>query len=644
MLVVGALAGANLLSTALHADTYTVQPGDTLSGIAQEYGVSTGVLRILNPSVSSDDLLFAWQVLSIPDNARPNPDAGEASGVPYTVQSGDTLSGIATVFGVTQAQLLALNPTLEPNLLFAGAVLILPAGAQAPAPTTPAVPPLPSTPAPPTAPLSSSDVIPYLVQPGDTYSGLAERFGSSVAGLFALNPRVPPGGLLAGAVIFVPRPEGTPAPTRGTPGTSPPRVTIPTLPYTVQPGDSASGVALSHGVGLDELRAANPGLNLDTIFIGQTLRVPIGRPAGDSPPPLAATPSEIITYVVRPGDIASGIAARLGVPFTLIVALNPSIDLNIIHVGDILNVPNVVIPPPPPGSVPAGPAPNRTYTVESGDTLTAIAAQFRTVVPGIVALNAGINANLLLVGQVLRVPGTVDVPEVARTAVTGFGDTLTYVAADLGVLPHTLLANNPGLSEGFIAAGTSLRVPNREGILVTVQPGDTLAAIAAAHGSSVAAVSGDSRSGVSDPNGLIIGQEIIVPITVPDFVWPVTGPLTDGFGVCRTNDCSLRHGGVDIGQSGNPGGPVVAMAPGVVTFTGGSFCCGLGIHVEIEHANGWVSRYAHLMDIPPVSVGDEVAGGQIIGRSGTTGFSTGVHLHLELEHNGWALDALNYLP
>ena len=635
MLVVGALAGATMLSPTLHADTYTVQPGDTLSGIAQDYGVSTGVLRILNPSVSSDDLLFAGQVLSIPDNAHPNPDADEASGVPYTVQPGNTLSGIATVFGVTQAQLLALNPTLDPNLLFAGALLILPAGAQASTPTTTPTPA--PTPAPQTAPLSSSDVIPYLVQPGDTYSGLAERFGSSVAGLFALNPRVPPGGLLAGAVIFVPRQEGTP-------GTSPPRVTIPTLPYTVQPADSASGVALSHGVGLDGLRAANPGLNLDTIFIGQTLRVPIGRPAGDSPPPVAATPSEIITYVVRPGDIAYGIAARLGVPFTLIVALNPSIDLNIIHVGDILNVPNVVIPPPPPGSVPAGHAPNRTYTVESGDTLTAIAAQFRTVVPGIVALNAGINANLLLVGQVLRVPGTIATPEVARTAVTGFGDALTYVAADLGVLPHTLLANNPGLSEGFIPAGISLRVPNREGILVTVQAGDTLAAIAAARGSSVTAISGDPRSGVSDPNGLIIGQEIIVPITVPNFIWPVTGPLTDGFGVCRTSDCSLRHGGVDIGQAGNPGGPVLAIAPGVVTFTGGSFCCGLGIHVEIEHANGWISRYAHLMDIPPVGVGDQVAGGQIIGRSGTTGFSTGVHLHLELEHNGWALDALNYLP
>jgi len=79
-------------------------------------------------------------------------------------------------------------------------------------------------------------------------------------------------------------------------------------------------------------------------------------------------------------------------------------------------------------------------------------------------------------------------------------------------------------------------------------------------------------------------------------------------------------------------------------FVGGSYCCGLGFFVEIDHGNGWLSRYGHLDGLPPVFKGQIVGGGETIGYSGTTGFSTGVHLHLELEHNDFLLDALNYLP
>ena len=177
--------------------------------------------------------------------------------------------------------------------------------------------------------------------------------------------------------------------------------------------------------------------------------------------------------------------------------------------------------------------------------------------------------------------------------------------------------------------------------MVDVFAGDTLRGIAAAQGTTVLALALAADNGVTDPNGLIAGQEILIPVTTPEFVWPAQGLLTDGFGACRTGDCSLRHHGTDIAQDG---GAALAMAAGVVTFAGGSYCCGLGFHLEIDHGNGWLSRYAHLAGPPWVVEGEEVAAGEPIGQVGTTGFSTGVHLHVELEHNGWLLDALNYVP
>ena len=271
--------------------------------------------------------------------------------------------------------------------------------------------------------------------------------------------------------------------------------------------------------------------------------------------------------------------------------LNPRLNLNLIRIGQALVVPLVDLPPPPPGTVGAGPAPQLTYTVQPGDTVSGIGLQYGADAAAITRLNPGLNPNLISVGQTLFVPGTVPIPTVSRTFVPDFGDSIEYVAAAAGVTPHTLLANNPGLAAGYIGPGTAMRVPDREGVIVDVRTGDTLQAIAAQFGTTVSALVEAPFNGVTDPNGLIAGQELLVPIIVPVFVWPAHGQLTDGFGVCRSWDCSVRHRGVDIAQNG---GALLAMADGVVTAVGGSWCCGLGFFVEIDHGNGWVSVYGHL--------------------------------------------------
>ena len=119
---------------------------------------------------------------------------------------------------------------------------------------------------------------------------------------------------------------------------------------------------------------------------------------------------------------------------------------------------------------------------------------------------------------------------------------------------------------------------------------------------------------------------------VPGLVWPVEGRITSRF--------SRRHGGLDSAVQYTP---VVAAADGQVLFSGGRRCCGYGLYIDIQHANGYTTRYAHLSS-SSVRPGDTVAAGEAIGVSGDTGRSTGPHLHFELRWSGYALNPLSYLP
>lgn len=112
---------------ALAAGTHLVQQGETLSEIAEVYGVSTAELATTN-GIADDNLIFAGVTLAIPD-AAPAPAAG---GDIYRVQEGDTLEGIAARFGINFSNLLAANPTIDdPDLIVVGQTLNLPAALDA---------------------------------------------------------------------------------------------------------------------------------------------------------------------------------------------------------------------------------------------------------------------------------------------------------------------------------------------------------------------------------------------------------------------------------------------------------------------------------------------------------------------------------
>lgn len=121
---------------------------------------------------------------------------------------------------------------------------------------------------------------------------------------------------------------------------------------------------------------------------------------------------------------------------------------------------------------------------------------------------------------------------------------------------------------------------------------------------------------------------------------PVRGILTDGFGSRRDPFTGKRatHSGIDI--STPTGRPIVAPADGVVAKA--NWASGYGKVVYLSHGYGYSSRYGHLSKIA-VKAGDKVKRGDVIGYVGSTGRSTGPHVHYEVRHNGNPVNPLEYI-
>ncbi len=124
-------------------------------------------------------------------------------------------------------------------------------------------------------------------------------------------------------------------------------------------------------------------------------------------------------------------------------------------------------------------------------------------------------------------------------------------------------------------------------------------------------------------------------------VWPVVGKLESGFGGRRNpfgGSSYEFHSGQDIDAA--LGDPVVAGASGTVTFVG--WQNGYGQLIVIDHGGGLTTRYGHLSHID-VAQGQWVERSQFIGRVGSTGRSTGPHLHYEVRINDEPVNPLQYL-
>lgn len=240
------------------------------------------------------------------------------------------------------------------------------------------------------------------------------------------------------------------------------------------------------------------------------------------------------------------------------------------------------------------------------------------------------------------------------------GDTVSDIADKFGVTMDTIRWQNDLKSVNSIKPGQTLEILPVSGVLHKVKKGETIYSIAKKYKTEPQGiVDFPFNNFINDETfALAIGQELVVPDGIkeevrlwsprsyiaqrtPDagvvtasgqFVWPAGGTITQRY--------AWYHKGLDIANRSAPG--IVAADSGKIIVAGWPDRSGYGNRVMIDHGNGFVTLYAHLSRIY-VSVGQTVNRGDLIGQMGTTGRSTGIHLHFEVRLNGAAYNPLAYL-
>ncbi len=131
------------------------------------------------------------------------------------------------------------------------------------------------------------------------------------------------------------------------------------------------------------------------------------------------------------------------------------------------------------------------------------------------------------------------------------------------------------------------------------------------------------------------------PVAGGGFMWPCSGPITSPFGwrIHPVFGTSKFHSGIDIGV--DYGTPILATNAGTVVYSG--WLGGYGYCVMVDHGGGIVSLYGHNQSLA-VSEGQYVNRGALLSYAGSTGYSTGPHLHFEIRVHGEVVDPIGYLP
>jgi murein DD-endopeptidase MepM/ murein hydrolase activator NlpD len=253
------------------------------------------------------------------------------------------------------------------------------------------------------------------------------------------------------------------------------------------------------------------------------------------------------------------------------------------------------------------------------------------------------------------------VPERPRTEVITHavvaGDTLYALAQKYGLHAETLIwANNMELNPDLLRLGQQLLILPIDGVYHNVVAKDTIESIAKQYKAKPQDIIAYKGNNLDPKNPTIkVGQKLIVPggsKPIPQklvrvysgpvpanasrgtgrFVWPTSGRITQGF--------KPYHRALDIAAW--IGMQVKAADSGYVVASGWSDE-GYGNYIVIDHRNGMQTLYGHLSRIF-VNAGDSVGKGAVIGLMGSTGNSTGPHLHFEIRQRGVQLNPYGYLP
>ncbi len=306
----------------------------------------------------------------------------------------------------------------------------------------------------------------YTVQSGDTLSGIANRYSTTVNHLASLNDISNPNRIYVGQRLLV-RQQASSQTNTNTSSSTANTSSSATGTYTVQSGDTLSGIANKFGTNYESLASLNNISNPNRIYVGQVLKLSANSTTASSTHQVTANTTSAGSYTVKAGDSLSAIAARpYGMSYETLARLNNIANPNRIYVGQVLRlgsgststVSNVV------NHSTASSA--GSYTVKSGDSLSAIAARYGMSYETLARLNNISNPNRIYVGQTLN----------------------------LGTSGYT--------SHHYAASSSS------NGGSYTIQAGDTLSAIAARYGMSYETLA--RLNNISDPNRIVAGQRIVL--------------------------------------------------------------------------------------------------------------------------------------
>jgi murein DD-endopeptidase MepM/ murein hydrolase activator NlpD len=271
-------------------------------------------------------------------------------------------------------------------------------------------------------------------------------------------------------------------------------------------------------------------------------------------------------------------------------------------------------------------------------------------------------------------------PKLYDTYMVQDGDNVTKIAARFGLTVQTIIDNNPEIpNSDFLTLGQQVVIPPGDGILHNIRLDDTISGIATQYEADVSAITSYPLNHLTSPDNIsenkyvfVPGGKKPVPVAVPlpvpsassdsgasgtggdsgtsasagivaggtrsdkGLIWPVVGPISSPYGPSHPL-------GIDIDGYRLQGAPVGAATSGTVIFAGGNACCSYGLYVVVMSPSGIETLYAHLSSIV-VTQGETVSQGEELGVIGSTGYSTGTHLHFEVIDNGVRENPVAYLP
>ena len=407
---------------------------------------------------------------------------------------------------------------------------------------------------------------------------------------------------------------------------------------TANAGDTPASIAARFNLDVATVLAANNLIDPDEPLAAGTA--------------LVILPFDGVTHTVAAGDTLATIAQRYGVEPGAISDFKP----NQVDATGALTVGQVLV-------VPGGMPPTRTatfvYHSRSGDTIDSVAEKFGLDAPTIVAANPDLDPEAAIPPgtdlRILPVPGV--------EVVVQPGDTLEALADTYGTDPHaiTSFAPNNVLDGVLPKPGTTLLLPGgqmpEETTEVAVAEAEPAAEPppVAANLAPRPAQQPSTRGSQQPPSSAQAAPQPPPKKATPPpakskpsttvskgasatgsgrFLWPVNGTITQYFW--------RKHNGLDIAI--RAGTPIHAADSGEVVQAGWR-TDGLGYAVQIDHHNGYVSIYGHMIRQPAVRVGQLVARGQVIGYIGSTGHSTGPHVHFIIRTPARKyFNPLNFLP